>query len=113
MLSLFKRKCFKKHTDQLAIQFSLGYSRGEVQRILIYEHLILFYICFVAAYILSSVIYLIHFKNTLYLNGINQLFNPVVIATLFYLVNICLLVALIWNVTRVKEKQLYNSLLRK
>lgn len=113
LLSLFNRQCFKKHTDQLAIQFSLGYSRGEVQRILIYEHLILFYIGFVVAYILSSVIYLIHFKNTLYLNGINQLFNPVVIATLFYLVNICLLVALIWNVTRVKEKQLYNSLLGK
>ena len=113
LLSLFNRQCFKRHTDQLAIQFSLGYSRGEVQRILIYEHLILFYLSFLSAYILSSVIYLIHFKNTLYLNGINQLFNPVVIATLFYLVNISLLVALIWNVTRVKEKQLYNSLLGK
>lgn len=103
---IFNRKFFDAHKYELATQYSLGYRSREIVQIIIYEHIYIYLFCFVLSYGLAAYIYVVHFKNSIYLNEIRALFTPSIFFKNFILGGIACLVSILFNIQDVNDKSM-------
>lgn len=97
-------------SKELAILYSLGYSRKEVIKIMLYENGIIFFTMTIVSYLFSFLLYHLYLKNTPNFKLFTKLGNISNLALFSLLIFIMFLVSVLWSLFYIKRRKLINYL---
>lgn len=110
VITFLNKGYFRKRNRELAVLYSLGYSRGQLAWLILCENLIVFLTCLGLAYGLDRLIYKFYLWRIPYFSGLSVMFTPQVIRLITLLILLITLISVIWNMRGVKLGNLKKSL---
>ena len=110
VITFLNKGYFRKRNRELAVLYSLGYSRGQLAWLILCENLIVFLTCLGLAYGLDSFIYKCYLRQMPYFSGLSVMFTPQVIRLITLLILLITLISVIWSMQGVKLGNLKKSL---
>ncbi|SQE96371.1 macrolide export ATP-binding/permease protein MacB [Streptococcus equi subsp. zooepidemicus] len=110
VITFLNKGYFRKRNRELAVLYSLGYSRGQLAWLILCENLIVFLTCLGLAYGLDRLIYKFYLRRIPYFSGLSVMFTPQVIRLITLLILLITLISVIWNMRGVKLGNLKKSL---
>lgn len=110
VITFLNKGYFRKRNRELAVLYSLGYSRGQLAWLILCENLIVFFTCLGLAYGLDRLIYKFYLWRIPYFSGLSVMFTPQVIRLITLLILLITLISVIWNMRGVKLGNLKKSL---
>lgn len=97
-------------SKELAILYSLGYTRENIFSIMIIEQAVVFFVCFVGAYLFSIILNFAFFKNY----SLHYLFQNLTslnnILQMFLLTSVILFISLVWCINNIRRGNLKKYL---
>lgn len=97
-------------SKELAILYSLGYSRKEVIKIMLYENGIIFFSITAISYSFSFLLYQLYLKNTPNFKLFTKLVHINNLAVFSLLIFIMFLISVLWSLLYIKRSNLINYL---
>ncbi|MGF3195476.1 ABC transporter permease [Facklamia sp. P13055] len=110
VITFLNKGYFRKRNRELAVLYSLGYSRGQLAWLILCENLIVFLTCLGLAYGLDRLIYNFYLRRIPYFSGLSVMFTPQVIRLITLLILLITLISVSWNMRGVKLGNLKKSL---
>lgn len=110
VITFLNKGYFRKRNRELAVLYSLGYSRGQLAWLILCENLIVFLTCLGLAYGLDKLIYKFYLRQIPYFSGLSVMFTLQVVRLVTMLILLITLISVIWNMRGVKLGNLKKSL---
>lgn len=110
VITFLNKGYFNKRNQELAVMYSLGYSRPQLASLILSENLIVFYSCLGLAYLLDIFIYRQVLRKMEFFNGLDAMFDWKVVSIIVLLTLFITLISVLWNIRGVKINNLKKSL---
>lgn len=110
LITFLNKSYFKRRNRELAVLYSLGYSRRQLVQLILVENLLVFLTCLGLAYALDSATYQFYLRKTIYFSPLHNMYSNQVIYIIIALVFLITIISVVWNIQGVRISNLKKSL---
>lgn len=110
LITFLNKSYFRKRNKELAVLYSLGYSRTQLAFIILSENLIVFFTCLGFGYCLATFVYKNFLRQLEFFSSISAMFTLTVVIIIVTLMLLITLISVFWNIRGVRISNLKKSL---